>query len=285
MEFLVRAAAMMESEEAVVPQYNSMVPQYHQPVAAVRQHPYPHYQTHVPVAHPAVAGYSYFSRPMVDTTTLAQHHPSGQAVPAKSEDEATDDDMRVPVSRSNVRPGTSRGSSSNSAHNEVEKRRRAYLTQCYNQLHKILPQIAGAKASNATVLRSATDHIKALEREEKMLLAAKNRQLKIRQEILARRARARQSRQELLEGHTKPSPIDETVPVSSEDEGGALVPDNASRPVSPNLSPKEDLTQLASPIRKASDPEKFASVGGSGGPMRPGRRGSRVRVRNILIGE
>ena len=34
----------------------------------------------------------------------------------------------------------------------------------------------------------------------------------------------------------------------SEEEG--VVPDNYSRPVSPNFSPKEDLTQLGSPIKK-----------------------------------
>lgn len=119
-----------------------------------------------------------------------------------------------------------------------------------------------------------------------MLCAAKKELLKTQKQLLARRARARESQQTPIENEIKPVPVDDMVPVSSDDEGGALVPDNASRPVSPNLSPKEDLTQLASPIRKASNPAKVAaSIIGEGGPMRPGRRGSRVRIRNIMIGE
>mmetsp|Transcript_21672 Transcript_21672/g.64698 ORF Transcript_21672/g.64698 Transcript_21672/m.64698 type:complete len:201 (+) Transcript_21672:171-773(+) len=44
-------------------------------------------------------------------------------------------------------------------HNEVEKRRRAYLTQCYVELQSVVPSIADCKASNVTVLRSAADYV------------------------------------------------------------------------------------------------------------------------------
>jgi len=74
-------------------------------------------------------------------------------------DDATDEDNSVPTVPS-AKPKPSRGGTGANAHNEVEKRRRAYLTACYTELHKILPQISGTKASNATVLLSATDYIK-----------------------------------------------------------------------------------------------------------------------------
>lgn len=55
MEYLVRAAAMMESEEAVVPQFNSMVPQYHPNVTIHHHHPYHQFQPAVHLSHPAAA--------------------------------------------------------------------------------------------------------------------------------------------------------------------------------------------------------------------------------------
>jgi len=52
------------------------------------------------------------------------------------------------------------------SHNEVEKRRRAYLSSCYNTLRDVLPSIANSKASNVTVLRTAADEIQLLVAEE-----------------------------------------------------------------------------------------------------------------------
>lgn len=251
---LMRAAEMVENEElygdSVVPQYSGYA----------RPHPYarPGYQSH--------SGYTpepvYYGAPI-----------SG----ARTDGEGTDDDL-VPDASTRTRKAPSRGSPSNiNAHNEVEKRRRAFLTRCYNELHHILPTIAGTKASNATVLRTATDHIKALEREEKMLLAAKRQQLQIREQILARRARVASSMTQHRQQQQTLATVPSDEPAIDEDDT-AMVPDRESRPVSPNMSPKEDLTQLASPIRKVKQLTKETS--GSGGPM---RRAARNRVRNIMM--
>lgn len=248
---LMRAAEMVENEElygdSVVPQYSGYT----------RPHPYarPGYQTH--------GGYT--------------PEPVYYGTPVRTDGEGTDDDL-VPDASTRTRKATSRGSPANiNAHNEVEKRRRAFLTRCYNELHHILPTIAGTKASNATVLRTATDHIKALEREEKMLLAAKRQQLQIREQILARRARVASSMTQHRQRHQTPATVPSDEDAVDEDDT-AMVPDTESRPVSPNMSPKEDLTQLASPIRKVKQLSKATS--GSGGPM---RRAARSRVRNIMM--
>lgn len=156
----------------------------------------------------------------------------------------------------------------NIAHNEVEKRRRAYLTNCYNDLHNILPMISGTKASNATVLRSAVDHIKALEIEHKLILAAKNEQLLLRQRILERQSRANkalnQRRMELQKSQC--SAVSNHVPnyntfenngTLSEEEG--VVPDQSSRVVNHNLSPKENLTLLGSPIKSSGKKKTLKS--------------------------
>lgn len=66
------------------------------------------------------------------------------------------------------------------AHNEIEKKRRAYLTECYGQLRDTLPGIAGTKASNVTVLRTAAAQIAALQEEERALLHAHAEQLRLR---------------------------------------------------------------------------------------------------------
>ena len=47
-------------------------------------------------------------------------------------------------------------------HNEVEKRRREYLGSCYGRLRDACPGLAGSKASNLTVLRSAAEEIAAV---------------------------------------------------------------------------------------------------------------------------
>ena len=40
-------------------------------------------------------------------------------------------------------------------HNEVEKKRRAYLSSCYVDLKMLVPSIANVKASNVTILQTA----------------------------------------------------------------------------------------------------------------------------------
>ena len=128
-----------------------------------------------------------------------------------------------------------------------------------------------------------------------MLLAAKKQELRKRQEIMARQSRGARAlqhrRKELMAAARQirlPQQIALESPVhsQSEDEGAATVPDNASRPVSPNLSPKEDLTQLASPLR-AKGNGMFGKNSGcndadnsNGGPI---RRTGRTRVRSIML--
>lgn len=270
LQLLLRAAELAQTEDRFA---DSVVPQYTYPTP-VRQHPY---QRYAQTGHKAV--------------TMSYNHAT-IAVPKKEalseSDDATDEDNTVPTVPS-AKPKPSRGGIGANAHNEVEKRRRAYLTACYTELHTILPQISGTKASNATVLRSATEHIKALEREEKMLLAAKKRELRKRQEILARQSRGARAlqhrRKELMAAALQvhmPQQIVLESPVhsQSEDEGAATVPDNASRPVSPNLSPKEDLTQLASPLRAKDKGMLAKNSGSNGGPI---RRTGRARVRSIML--
>ena len=122
-----------------------------------------------------------------------------------------------------------------------------------------------------------------------MLLAAKKQELRKRQEILARQSRGawalQHRRNELMAAALQvrmPQQIVLESPVhsQSEDEGAATVPDNASRPVSPNLSPKEDLTQLASPLRAKGKGMLAKDSGGNGGPI---RRTGRARVRSIML--
>jgi hypothetical protein len=56
------------------------------------------------------------------------------------------------------------------AHNNVEKKRRAYLASCFKDLQDCVPTVAGAKASNVCVLTSAHEHIKRLQEEERSYL-------------------------------------------------------------------------------------------------------------------
>jgi len=90
---------------------------------------------------------------------------------SRSWNEADDDsteyiERRVPKNRGN-RTRAEPYRRTVESHNEVEKRRRAYLSSCYNTLRDTLPSIAGSKASNVTVLRTAADEIAALVAEER----------------------------------------------------------------------------------------------------------------------
>jgi len=69
-------------------------------------------------------------------------------------------------------------------HNEVEKRRRAYLSHCYSALKLAVPGLEKSKASNVTVLRSAVDEIKKLEETGRQLEAAKAEQYRLRESLL-----------------------------------------------------------------------------------------------------
>jgi hypothetical protein len=69
-------------------------------------------------------------------------------------------------------------------HNEVEKRRRAYLSHCYTALKEAVPGLENSKASNVTVLRGAVDEIKKLEDLSNSLEAARAQQYALRKQLL-----------------------------------------------------------------------------------------------------
>jgi len=141
-------------------------------------------------------------------------------------------------------------------HNEVEKRRRALLTKCYSVLHDLIPSIAGTKASNVTVLRSAAEYIKELEQEEKQLINAKATELKRREQALSALALARATVMPKCEfggpafdGYT------------DEEDFGAVVPDTLSRCASPHGSPREDFTEVEGGRRRG---HRRGSISGKG---------------------
>lgn len=87
----------------------------------------------------------------------------------------------TPYSR-NAKRGQKTISHGSSQHNEVEKRRRAHLAECYNKLKTVLPK-SSAKASNVSVLKSAVDEIRALDKEQKQLIHKKEEQLRLRDQL------------------------------------------------------------------------------------------------------
>jgi len=70
------------------------------------------------------------------------------------------------------------------AHNSVEKRRRAYLASCYDNLKRVVPALAGTRASNVKVLRGGLAYIKSLEAEDRRLVAEKKRAVALRESLI-----------------------------------------------------------------------------------------------------
>jgi len=227
---------------------------------------------------------------MMQPLHVHHHQPSSFTSSSSNDEDQCSDGTDEDCSPGKDNKARNRSRSTN-AHNEVEKRRRAYLTACYNDLHGILPTIAGTKASNATVLRSAVEHIKELELQDRKFILAKKEMFAQRKRILDRRNRASKAtlalqkrRLEIQQGHAQPAPgpmsihttanslkqfggesTTTTITTISDEEGlEILVPDAYSRPVSPNLSPKEDLTLLGSPIKgKTSSSSACSSASSS----------------------
>eukprot|EP00049_Salpingoeca_infusionum_P026852 m.28452 g.28452 ORF g.28452 m.28452 type:complete len:320 (-) comp9041_c0_seq1:140-1099(-) len=59
------------------------------------------------------------------------------------------------------------------SHNDVEKRRRAYLSACFRHLQENIPSIESTRASNAVILQAAQQFIEELHAEERTLLDQK----------------------------------------------------------------------------------------------------------------
>jgi len=116
-------------------------------------------------------------------------------------------------------------------HNEVEKRRRAYLSHCYSALKLAVPGLEKSKASNVTVLRSAVDEIKKLEETGRQLEAAKAEQYRLRETLLkALPAHFR------LQYPTTPPPLSEAY---DDSEDTAAVPDSEDQHISDS---EQDMT-------------------------------------------
>lgn len=75
------------------------------------------------------------------------------------------------------------------AHNTVEKRRRAYLADCYSRLKDAIPSMRQTKTSNALILQGAADYVLALQADEARIMAELNHQQEIKQSRLATRSK------------------------------------------------------------------------------------------------
>eukprot|EP00041_Stephanoeca_diplocostata_P018684 m.393636 g.393636 ORF g.393636 m.393636 type:complete len:319 (-) comp21087_c1_seq33:214-1170(-) len=190
----------------------------------------------------------------------ASNH-GGKSMESTSEDDDEDSSEteefcvpRMKTKRAGKQPA---GKRSSNAHNEVEKRRRAFLTQCYNELHREVPSIAGTKASNVVVLQSASEHIKDLEETERALVAAKadlmrhrEEQLRYRDELLAHANLSYRGAALRPQFAVDAGEADEDVSASeaseycSDEEYGVEVPDTDSRAASPSLSPRDDFSRF-----------------------------------------
>lgn len=154
-------------------------------------------------------------------------------------------------------------------HNEVEKRRRAYLSACYTDLKALLPSIAETKASNVCILRTAANTISGLASTEK--------------ELEAELAQLRQQRARLLavnssRSHGLGAATDAAVdlsPVSSVASDEMVVPDSSERSVSPEI--EENLTYAYSHDAKIG---VYPTVKHHGGGAL--RRRARVRPARFL---
>eukprot|EP00038_Savillea_parva_P030975 m.81984 g.81984 ORF g.81984 m.81984 type:complete len:277 (-) comp9434_c2_seq1:632-1462(-) len=210
-----------------------------------------------------------------------------QARPSPPATEAFDsaDDLVVPRTES---PDLSKSyTRCSETHNEVEKRRRAYLTQCYTRLQCAVPAIADCKASNVTVLRSAAEYILQLQHDEQRLIDTKERELRRRALLLSKLAVAKSScmnapapysmayyhhPQQVAMGYPgaavspetpmvrvlhRHAPADDTETEDDDEEG--VVPDPMSRGASPRATPVEGLTELNDAMVKSAQRKKIRS--------------------------
>lgn len=140
-------------------------------------------------------------------------------------------------------------SGGSSLHNEVEKRRRAHLAQCYSHLRDVLPLAPGSKTSNVVVLRSATEYIKELEKEEADLRKLKLELQQEREKLAGLCGKdLHQMGRKVKKFEEEPATVPSSpVPHAADDDDvdddsmvvdgdSCVVPDNESRSVSPMFS-------------------------------------------------
>jgi hypothetical protein len=191
----------------------------------------------------------------------AMHRDSFEPDDESDESDAPEssDDLVVPAGRSETpepEPEQKPYRRCPETHNEVEKRRRAFLTRCYTKLQEELPSIADIKASNVTVLNEASEYITALRREEKRLLSEKRKALNRRAALMAKLEAAKEEvsvgadescsadDEDMAMPMRTPSPQHQAGIDGETDEEG-VVPDTMSRHASPSPAPVEDLTKLS----------------------------------------
>lgn len=160
-------------------------------------------------------------------------------------------------------------------HNEVEKRRRAYLAACYVELKAMLPTIANSKASNVSILRTAVDKIQALEAQEHLLDSERAALYRQREQLLARTARRRgHAMNVLLEASESAS---EVASSSGDSDSGheMLVPDASRRSLSPDMSEDMSYDHAGSSLAVPTKLGQYAAQPDAGGGAMRRRNRSR----------
>lgn len=215
---------------------------------------------------------------------VSSYHKIQHQFVGESDGDESDEYGCVPSSSSRSPPKTHSSASKSqskvsaaSAHNEVEKRRRAFLTKCYKKLHGTVPTISGSKASNVLILQKATEHIHELAMEERVLVNAKADLMRMNQELREKWAAAQTAASDSgMSGSSNEE--------YGTDEDSAVVPDTL-RSSSPSLSPQADYSQLYGAAMTAT--KKPAKVSGKhdsllllanvGGTRAAGKRTKRLR--------
>jgi len=210
------------------------------------------------------------------------------------ESSASDDDSAGPARRCKAEPVArmklGRGPLQ---HNEVEKRRRAYLSSCYIELKALLPSISEIKASNVAILRTAVEQIKELESTERNLCEERDALYRQRKQLLAKKQRrqavqnasyvlselmgsVQQCHARTLSHHHDPYSAAETM-ASSDDSFEMLVPDSEQRSLSPNTEDDMayDFNHIASDALSEHDVRK---LGGGAIRRRSHKRPSRFML-------
>jgi hypothetical protein len=137
-----------------------------------------------------------------------QQHDYQPAINHCAEDSEDAGDAGSSSDKSEPPRDTTDSVASGDRHNSVEKRRRAYLAQCYLTLKAEVPAVRSIKASNATVLQRAADLIEELCDEEASLLEEIRVQKKIQKDYLtALKNQAALSSSKRKVAHAQPPPL------------------------------------------------------------------------------
>lgn len=142
-----------------------------------------------------------------------------------------------PTNARNNKPYKRQGPRDPGAHNSVEKRRRAFLADCYSRLKEVIPSIKQLKTSNALVLNGAADYVVALQAEERALLTELNRQKEINRVHLAK---SKRSQRHFVPAREEASDNERVVPGQAPTRGQARPEDGfQTAPSSPVTTVEE----------------------------------------------